>query len=354
MSITRTLDLLRPEIRHLRPYKPADYVSGLVRLNANETPWRPPNDDSRDGLNRYPEPRPAELARRLSALYGVRPEQLLVTRGSSEGIDVLIRAFCRAGRDSIVICPPTFGMYEAYANIQGAGVRAVPLDRATGYSLPTEKILSDWQLADKLLFVCSPNNPTGNCFPDADIDRLCTGLLDRGIVVLDAAYQEFAGADPLNDLLPRHQNLVVLRTLSKALGLAGVRCGALIGHNQLIELLDCVLPPYSFPTTSQDVILRLLTAEAQLELGSRRAQIVAERERLSAALAGVPGIERVWPSAANFVLVESVDAKALVASARNAGILLRDFSWDPALPRCVRITVGSPEENARLLEALDT
>jgi len=354
MSSTSTLDLLRPEIRHLRPYKPADYIGGFIRLNANETPWRPPDDDSRDGLNRYPEPRPAELARRLSELYGVRPGQLLVTRGSSEGIDVLIRAFCRAGEDNIVICPPTFGMYEAYANIQGAGVKAVPLDRAAGYSLPVDRILEDWLPADKLLFVCSPNNPTGNRFPDTDVDRLCAGILGRGVVVLDAAYQEFAGVDPLNDLLPRHQNLVVLRTLSKALSLAGVRCGALIGHDPLIELLDCVLPPYCFPTTSQDVVLRLLTTEAQHELAARRARIVAERERLSMALARVPGIDRVWPSAANFVLVESRNAKALVARAREAGILLRDFSWDPSLPGCVRITVGSPEDNAKLLEALDT
>jgi histidinol-phosphate aminotransferase len=354
MSITSTLNLLRPEIRHLRPYKPADYVGGLIRLNANETPWRPPNDDSRDGLNRYPEPRPAELARRLCDLYGLQPGQLLVTRGSSEGIDVLIRAFCSAGKDNIVISPPTFGMYEAYANIQGAGVKAVPLDRAAGYSLPVDRILGDWSPADKLVFVCSPNNPTGNRVPDADVDRLCAGLLDRGVVVLDAAYQEFAGADPLNELLPRHQNLVVLRTLSKALSLAGVRCGALIGHVPLIGLLDCVLPPYSFPTTSQDMVMRLLTTDAQKELASRRARIVAERERLAIALAKVSGIDRVWPSAANFVLVEAEDAKALVARARDAGILLRDFSWDPALPRCVRITVGSPEDNTRLLEALET
>ncbi len=134
--MTSTLDLLRPEIRELRPYKPADYVGGLIRLNANETPWRPPGDETRDGLNRYPEPRPAELTDRLTAFYGLGPGQLLVTRGSSEAIDVLIRAFCRAGQDSVIICPPTFGMYEVYAQIQGAGVQQVPLDRARNYGLP--------------------------------------------------------------------------------------------------------------------------------------------------------------------------------------------------------------------------
>ncbi|TFG84685.1 MAG: histidinol-phosphate transaminase [Chromatiales bacterium] len=352
--MTSTLDLLRPEIRHLRPYQPADYVGGFIRLNANETPWRPPGDETRDGLNRYPDPRPTELTKRLAALYGVPPDQLLVTRGSSEGIDVLIRAFCRAGEDKIVICPPTFGMYEAYAQLQGAGVRAVPLDRANGYSLPADRILEQWSPADKLVFVCSPNNPTGNLVPDAAVDRLCVNLAGRGVVVLDAAYQEFAGADPLRDLLSRHENLVILRTLSKALSLAGVRCGAMVGRSPLIGLLGRVLPPYCFPTTSQDAVLRLLTVEAQGELAARRARIVAERGRLSTALAVLPGVARVWPSAANFILIESEDAGALVARARAAGILLRDFSWDPLLPGCVRITVGSPEENDKLLEALNT
>ncbi|MEO8225400.1 MAG: histidinol-phosphate transaminase [Gammaproteobacteria bacterium] len=349
-----TLDLLRPEIRHLQPYKAADYVGGYVRLNANETPWRPPGDDSRDGLNRYPEPRPAELTERLTEFYNLRPGELLVTRGSSEAIDILIRAFCRAGQDNIVICPPTFGMYEVYAQIQGAGVQRLPLDRSDNYSLPVDTILRAWLPVNKLVFVCSPNNPTGNRYPDAEVNRLCTGLAGRGVVVLDAAYQEFAGADPMHDLLSHHDNLVVLRTLSKALSLAGVRCGVLIGRRDLIELLGRVLPPYGFPTTSQDAVLRSLTPSAQLELADRRVQILTERQRLMIALPSAPTILHVWPSAANFILVESRDAPALVAKARNAGILLRDFSWDPLLPGSVRITVGSPDENDRLLAALRT
>jgi len=352
--MTSILDLLRPEIRQLRPYKAADYVGGFIRLNANENPWRPPGDETRDGLNRYPEPRPAELTERLTAFYGLRPGQLLVTRGSSEAIDVLIRAFCRAGQDNIVICPPTFGMYEVYAQIQGAGVQQVPLDRSANYSLPVETILREWLPATKLVFVCSPNNPTGNSVPDAAVHRLCAALAGRGLVVLDAAYQEFAGADPLQELLSRHDNLVVLRTLSKGLGLAGVRCGVLIGKSDLIELLGRVLPPYCFPTTSQEAVLRSLTPTASQELADRRGRILAERQRLMTALPSVPGILLVWPSTANFILVESRDAPALVAKARAAGILLRDFSWDPLLPGCVRITVGSPDENDKLLKALRT
>ncbi len=351
-NLAATLDLVRPEIRQLRPYRPADYVGGFIRLNANETPWRPPGDQTRDGMNRYPEPRPAELTARLTAFYGLDAGQLLVTRGSSEAIDVLIRAFCRAGTDSIVICPPTFGMYEVYAQIQGAGVQAIPLEREAGYRLPVDRILREWSPVSKLAFVCSPNNPTGNRVPDGDLERLCEGLSGRGVVVLDAAYQEFAGADPMQELLARHDNLVVLRTLSKALSLAGVRCGSLIGRADLVELLGRVLPPYCFPTTSQDAVLACLTAPAQEELVARRALILTERQRLVAAFASVPAIDRVWPSAANFILVESRESGGLVARAKAVGILLRDFGWDPLLPGCIRITVGSPAENDKLLEAL--
>ncbi len=352
--MTSTLELLRPEIRQLNAYKAADYVGGFIRLNANENPWRPPGDDTRDGLNRYPDPRPAELTQRLTDFYGLQSGQLLVTRGSSEAIDVLIRGFCRAGQDNIVISPPTFGMYEVYAQIQGAGVERVPLNPASDYSLPVDTILRTWLPTNKLVFVCSPNNPTGNRFPDAEIGRLCKGIAGRGVVVLDAAYQEFSGPDPLHDLLASYENLVVLRTLSKALSLAGVRCGVLIGRSELIELLGRVLPPYCFPTTSQDAVLALLTPEAQQELTNRRVRILAERERLMAALPRVPGISRVWPSATNFILVESADATDLVARARAGGILLRDFSWDPLLPGCVRITVGSPDDNDKLLNVLRT
>ena len=350
--MTSTLKLLRPEILQLKAYKPADYVGGFIRLNANENPWRPPGDETRDGLNRYPDPRPAELTERLTTFYGLESGQLLVTRGSSEAIDVLIRGFCRAGQDNIVISPPTFGMYEVYAQIQGAGVKRVPLARASDYSLPVDPILRTWLPANKLVFVCSPNNPTGNRFPDAEIGRLCAGIAGRGVVVLDAAYQEFSGADPLHDLLANHENLVVLRTLSKALSLAGVRCGVLIGPRDLLGLLGRVLPPYCFPTTSQDAVLALFTPEAQQELADRRTRILAERERLMAALPRVRGLSRVWPSAANFILVESENAPELVGRARAEGILLRDFSWDPLLPGCVRITVGSPDDNDKLLKAL--
>lgn len=346
------VELVRPEIRRMRPYRSAQFEAGLVRLNANENPWRPAGDPTAAGLNWYPEPRPFALSAALAAHYGVPAEQLLVTRGSSEAIDVVIRAFCRAGQDELVICPPTFGMYETYAQIQGAIIRRVPLLRERGYTLDVEGILAQWTAATRVVFVCSPNNPTGNSVPLADIRRLAGGLRDRGVVVVDAAYAEFAAEDFTLALLAEFDNVIVLRTLSKAMALAGVRCGALLAAAPVTALLGCVLPPYTFPTLCAEAVQRCLAPGESAGWRARVARLRAERERLAAALAGVPGVRKVWPSDANFILVESDDAKALVAAARAGGVSLRDFSWDPDLPGCVRITVGSPEQNDQLLRAL--
>ena len=346
------LDLIRPEIRTMRPYRSAQFAAGFARLNANENPWRPPGDSTAAGLNWYPEPRPFELAAALAAHYGVAPDQVLVTRGSSEAIDVLIRGFCRAGQDEVVICPPTFGMYETYAQIQAASIRRVPLRREAGYSLDVARILAEWQASSRLVFVCTPNNPTGNSVPVAAIRDLAAGLRDRGVVVVDAAYAEFAAADDTLGLLSEHDNVVVLRTLSKAMALAGVRCGALLANSDLAGLLSCVLPPYTFPTLCAEAVLRCLDPAQAGEWQRRIVEIKLERERLLPLLARISGIRRVWPSDANFILVEATDAPALVAAARAGGVLVRDFSWDPALPGSIRITVGTPAQNDQLLRAV--
>lgn len=344
--------LFRPEIRDLHPYRAADYAEGLVRLNANETPWRSAGDCSRSGLNRYPDVVPSLLAARLATRYGVDPERLLVTRGSTEGIEILIRALCRAGLDDIVICPPTFGMYAHYAQLQGAGIVEVPLTADAGFSLNVDGILDAWTQRCKLLFLCSPNNPTGNQMPEAQLNELCAALSGRGLVALDGAYLEFAADDPTSRLLERFDNVVVLRTLSKALGLAGARCGALLGARASVELLAPLLPPYCLSTPCQEAVLAALETGASQESQARLELLVAERQRMAANLSRNPRIRRVWPSDANFMLVESLESQALVSDAKAAGILIRDFSWDRWTPNCVRITVGTPEQNDRLLEAL--
>jgi histidinol-phosphate aminotransferase len=263
-----------------------------------------------------------------------------------------VRAFCRAGVDEIVICPPTFGMYEVYAQVQGAGVRRVPLRREDGFGLPVAAILDGWQATTRLVFVCSPSNPTGNQFPQTDLVALATGLAGRGVLVLDAAYAEFAGHDPTLALLERFEHVVVLRTLSKALGLAGVRCGTLLAAPALVAQLGSILPPYAFPTASQEAVLGALTPTATAEARRRRELLIVERARLAAALPAAAGVRRLWPSDANFLYLEADDPAALVARARDAGILIRDFSHDAATPGGLRITVGTPEENTRLLRAL--
>jgi len=347
------LNLVRPEIRELRPYRAAQYEDGLLRLNANETPWRPAGDRSVRGLNRYPEARPLILTNRLAEFYGIAPERLLVTRGSSDAIDLLIRCFCRAGQDDIMLCPPTFGMYEVYAQVQGAGLIEVPLIKADGFALDVEGVKTAWNERCKILFVCSPNNPTGNRIPTEQIDELCCYLDGRGIVILDAAYTEFADRDPTVELLERHDNIAVLRTLSKALGLAGVRCGAVLGAPEILDMLSCILPPYAYPTPSQDAALACLEPAQRDVIRSRASTLRAERQRLTALLRELPGVIRVWPSEANFLLLETRDPAGLVAVAKAGGVLIRDFSWDQYTENCLRVTVGDSEQNDQLLKALN-
>lgn len=346
------LKLVRPEIRELRPYRTAEFVDGLLRLNANETAWRPPGDVTAAGLNRYPENRPVTLTARLAEHYGLAPEQLLVTRGSSEAIDLFVRCFCRAGHNDIVICPPTFGMYEVYAQVQGAGVIRVPLRRTEDFSLDVAGIEAAWDERCKLVFLCSPNNPTGTQVPTAQIDALCEALRGRGLVVVDAAYVEFADEDPTRALLERHENVAILRTLSKALGLAGIRCGAALAAPPVIEMLDCILPPYAFPTPSRDAALACLEPDFGPELKHRAETLRSERQRLEERLADFACVKYIWPSQANFLLIEVTDPTAFISAAKSGGVLIRDFSTTQYTENCLRITVGDVQQNDQLLDAL--
>lgn len=348
--MSKVTDLARPEVRDLRPYRPAPAHAGLLRLNANETPWRPAGDNSANGLNLYPEARPVRLTAALAQYYGVAPEQVLVTRGSSEAIDLLVRCFCRPAEDRIVICPPTFGMYEVFAQLQGAGIVHVPLAKDREYALDLEGIEAAVSPQAKLLFICSPNNPTGNVIPMHQIDAACRAMSGNGIVVVDSAYVEFADSDPTRELLDRHDNVVILRTLSKAFGLAGIRCGAAIAAPAVTDLLDCILPPYAYPTPSADAALTALDARANLR--ERVATLRSERHRVAAALRKLPGVDRVLPSASNFVFVQASEPRQLVAAAKAGGVLIRDFSWDPYTPNGLRITIGDSAQNDQLLEAL--
>jgi len=345
------LDLARPELRSIRPYTPGAYDPGCIRLNANESPWRAPGDASERGLNVYPPPRPTVLQERLSDYYGIEQRQILVTRGSSEAIDVLIRGFCTAGRDKILVCPPTFDMYRLYASIQNAAVVRVPLIVERDFELDTRAVLAAIDSSTKIVFLCSPNNPTGQSLARAEIETICRETVGRALVVIDEAYHEFASSGDFLDLRNRYEHVVLLRTLSKFVSLAGVRCGLIVADPELIEFAEVVLPPYTFPTPSIELVQQALSKDSLRVSEERVALLKAERERLADALASVPHVLRVYPSDANFILVKTNDGQGFRETARRAGILVRTFD-DPLLVDCVRITIGRPDDNDRLLEAV--
>jgi histidinol-phosphate aminotransferase len=344
--------IARPEIRALRAYEHAVWEPGLVRLHANELPWRSGADGSLAGLNRYPEPHPLQLTAALAGHYGVDASMLLATRGSDEAIDLLIRSYCRAGEDAVLLCPPTFGMYGVTARIQGARVVEVPLQSAAGFGLDEQAVRAQCEAAVKLVFLCSPNNPTGNLLDSEAILRLSRALEGRSLLVVDEAYIEFAAAASLVARLHDCPGLAILRTLSKAHGLAGARCGALLAQPEVIGLLRKVIQPYAVTQLTIEAVFRALEPAALAQARQYAALLIAERERLAAALRSAAGVRRVWPSDANFLLVQFADAGAVLQRAHRCGLLLRDLRASPALPEALRISIGTAEQNDRLLASL--
>lgn len=345
------LDLARADIRALQPYSSArmEASGGQVFLNANESAWTPMGDLGL-GCNRYPEPQPAELVATLAELYGVRRDQLLVGRGSDEAIDLLVRAFCRAGEDAIVIQPPTFGMYSVCAKIQGAAVLEVPL--SPDFSLDVDTLLAAVTPAVKLVFVCTPNNPTGQVLSRGDIERLLRGLAGRALLVVDEAYVEFADSGSVAELIDQYEYLAVLRTLSKAWALAGVRIGTLLADAQVIALLRRIMPPYPLPLPCVDAALLALSGwgrvNAREHVDIVREQRVLMRERLLR----LPSVRDVLPSQANFLTVRFDDAGEMYRRLLGDGVVVRDVRRYPNLHDALRITIGTPKENARVLAVL--
>jgi histidinol-phosphate aminotransferase len=345
------LDLARPELRAMQPYSSArmEASGGQVFLNANESAWVPVGDDGL-GCNRYPEPQPAALVDALATLYGVRREQLLVGRGSDEAIDLLVRAFCRAGRDAILIQPPTFGMYAVCARVQDAGIVEVPL--AADFTLDVDAVLAAMNPSVKLVFVCTPNNPAGRAVPRAAIERLVRALSGRALLVVDEAYVEFADEPGVADLIDRHDNLAVMRTLSKAWALAGARIGSLLANAQVIALLRRIMAPYPLPLPCVDAALLALSGWGQANARARIGIVRAQRMRMQQALHELPGVREVLPSQANFLAVRFDDAGAVYQRLLAAGIVVRDVRRYPNLGDALRITIGTPEENERVLAVL--
>jgi histidinol-phosphate aminotransferase len=343
--------LARPDIVSLKSYDHASWEPSFTRLHANELPWRAAGDESEAGLNRYPEPQPKALIQRLAGLYDVPAEFLMISRGSDEAIDLLVRAFCRAGQDAVLICPPTFVMYRVAAQIQGARVISVPLLREAGFQLDARGVITRCANEVKLVFLCSPNNPTGNLIKSEDILNIVDALAGRALVVVDEAYIEFSTQGSLASQVRERPHLAVLRTLSKAHGLAGARVGSLIADPEVIRLLSKLIAPYAIAQLTLEAALQLLSPSHFRNLRRRVSDITSERDRLSGALRELPDVREVFPSEANFLLARFTDPAEMLSRARHARLLVRDPSGYPGLEDALRISVGTPEQNDALLRA---
>ena len=344
--------LIRPDLRALKAYSSARTEAksvASIAIDANESPWPPFGSLASYNPQLYPEPQPEILKGRLAAVYGVLSQEILITRGSDEGIDLLLRLFCRAGQDEIAICPPTFGMYKVYADIQGAKTLTVPLNK--DYQLDVPGIMKACTSNTKLIFIPSPNAPMGHAIQREDILALCKARADKSLIVIDEAYIEFS--DNATGLIPEianYSNLVILRTLSKAHALAGERIGAVIARSELIPLLQKVQAPYPLTKTSIGAALDALGPNGLIQSASRRKTLAAERERMAKLLPQSPDVERVFPSETNFLLVQTKDAKNFMRKLQSFGIRARDRSSD--IPNTVRLSLATPEQNNIVLQAL--
>lgn len=358
MSIADRLQ--RQHLRDLTPYASArrSMSGGAVWLNANEAPLTPSLQPASAQANRYPAFQSNALNQAYASYAGVSEEQLLSCRGSDEAIDLLIRTFCEPGQDRVMICPPTYGMYAISAQTHGATVTEVPLI-ARGRDLQLDLAAIYAQLDQvKLIFICSPSNPLGNELAADDLENLLDQVGERALVVVDEAYIEFAATDQpdkLNRLtgwLDRYPQLVILRTLSKAFGLAAIRCGFALADRDVIQCLRKVIAPYPLPQPTLDYATRALQPEAIAAMHAMLATVTEQRQRLLTALAHRQWVKRIWPSTTNFVLLSVTDAAALVARCAEKGVLIRNQSQQLGLSNSVRISIGSSQEMDQLLEAL--
>lgn len=342
----------RPEIQAMKGYVSARSLvatgDSTVFLDANECPYEPFVGAS--GLARYPMQQPPELVSAVCGWLDISSRNLTVTRGADEAIDCLMRAFCVPGEDNIIICPPTFAMYGQSAMLQGVETRKVALGK--GFALDIDGILAAVDDNTKMLFICSPNNPTANLMDRDAVTGLCRALAGRALVVVDETYIDYAGTDSMAAALESFANLVVLRTLSKSHAAAGLRCGMAIARQDVTELLHKVLAPYPLPQPVVQAALTILKPRNQERLAVRREEIIARRDAFAAAAAGMDGVKSVLPTDANYLLMIVDDADALCARAAESGYILRNQSHQPGLEGAIRVSIGTEDEMDGLLAIL--
>ena len=358
MTVPPILQRARPAILAMKAYSSARSLlqaagagqQHIVFLDANEMPFAPL--PGHDAYARYAPQQPPELMAALAGLYEVAADTILATRGADEAIDVLIRAFCEAGRDNIVICPPTFPMYAQSALLQDAAVKLAPLN--ADFGVDVRAVLAATDAQTKIVFLCSPNNPTSNLIDGDTVATLCAALHDRALVVVDEAYVEFCPGGSCLGMLRDHANLVILRTLSKAYALAGVRCGAMIADAAIVALCGKVLAPYPLPVPVVETVLQTLRPDNRARLAKGRAELLATRAWLEQALTAVPCVEKIFPSDANFLLVKIDDAARVMELCRRHGFILRNQSHQPDLANCIRLSMGTRAQMEDLLHLLET
>ena len=327
-------ELLRENIRTLAPYSTArdEYQGELgIYLDANENPYD-------NNYNRYPDPHQKNLKRRLAEIKGVPVEKIFIGNGSDEPIDLVFRLFCEPRRHNAVSIAPTYGMYKVAAAINDVQMREVQLE--PGFTLDAEKLLAATDENTRLLFLCSPNNPSGNCFPKKEIEKVIRRF--NGIVILDEAYIDFAGQPGFLSELDEYPNLVILQTLSKAWGMAGLRLGLAFAQPLIVDTLSRVKYPYNINVVTQKIVLEQLRKSPDAQI----AEIVSERGRVLEGLAKNPVIRKIHPTDANFILVEVDEPRTIYDRLIGAGIIVRDRSRIKGCEGCLRITIGTPEDLA--------
>jgi len=340
-------NLLRDNIKKLTPYSSArDEFKGeaSVLLDANENAFGSPLATN---YNRYPDPLQSKLKAKISGIKGVPINNIFIGNGSDEAIDLLFRAFCRPGIDNVLIVPPTYGMYEVSANINDVAIKKVNL--TVDFQLDLNAMAEAVDAHTKLIFICSPNNPTGNSINRIDIETIINNF--DGLVVIDEAYINFARQKSFTQELAEYNNVVVLQTLSKAWGLAGLRIGMAFASEEIIHIFNKIKPPYNINQASQQLALEAL--ERVDEINAWIKETVHEREQLSVALLDLPFVHRVYPSDANFILVQVTEPKMIYQYLVHLGIIIRDRSSVALCEGCLRMTIGTPAENRQLLQALN-
>lgn len=349
MSITQ---LSRKNIQALVPYQSARRLGGKgdVWLNANEYPISPDFSLTCQNFNRYPEAQPQAVIQGYANYAGVSAENVIVSRGGDESIELIIRAFCEPNQDAILYCPPTYGMYSVSAETCGIACKKVPL--TADFQLNLGEI--ERQLANvKVVFICSPNNPTGNLVKREDLIALLEMTRNRAIVVVDEAYIEFCPTASLVKELVNYPHLAIIRTLSKAFALAGLRCGFTLANPELIGILQKVIAPYPLPTPIADIAAQALSAQGLAMMQQRVKTVIANCDWLVEELNKCAIIEKVYPSEANYLLFKAKNGQQLFQYLWDNGIILRNQGSQLMLENCIRITVGTEEENQRTMQAIN-